>query len=299
MKHLFFLLMLFTLSCTTPTDKQSEKVIDTENPDNEELTKMHNEDQADRRGIIDWSVVSVRDSTRLARVNEMVAQDLLRTGKDYYHAAMIYQHGPDTISSAMAVKMMRKAVDLDRTVNKWLLAAAIDRDLMYRNQPQIFGTQYVRSGEYEPWERYEIDSTKVTDEERIEYGVETLAEQRLKTIRMNQKKLPELLAEGKTIDEIIDMIRNDQTAQAEYDLSENAINSFGYRIMNDQGPEEALPVFELNTQLYPDAWNTFDSLGECLLALNRKQEAVAAYQRSLELNPENDTAREVIEKHSA
>ncbi|MGB3467663.1 MAG: tetratricopeptide repeat protein [Cyclobacteriaceae bacterium] len=295
MKIYLPIILIIMFSCSSP-DKEStppQKITD-----NKELSKMHEADQADRKGIIDWSVVSVRDSARLARVNQMVEEELIKTGRDHYHAAMIYQHGGDTTSSGMAVKMMRKAIEMDPSVNKWLLAAAIDRDLMYKNEPQIFGTQFRKDGEYEPWVRYTIDSTKVTDKERIEYGVESLEEQRLKVIRMNKKNLSELVAEGKSVKEIISLIRSEGSTSKTYDFSENGINNFGYEIMNDQGPEKALPVFELNTELYPDAWNTFDSLGECLLALNQNKEAVKAYQKSLDLNPNNTTAKEVIAKYN-
>ncbi len=36
---------------------------------------------------------------------------------------------------------MRKSIELDSTAIKWLLAAAIDRELLSRGKPQICGTQ--------------------------------------------------------------------------------------------------------------------------------------------------------------
>ena len=43
---------------------------------------------------------------------------------------MIFQHGADSSAFGMAVKHMRKAIKKDTTLNKWLLTAAIDRDLL-------------------------------------------------------------------------------------------------------------------------------------------------------------------------
>ena len=40
----------------------------------------------------------------------------------------------------MAVKMMAKSLELNPAGNKWLYAAAVDRDLMRRNKPQIYGS---------------------------------------------------------------------------------------------------------------------------------------------------------------
>jgi hypothetical protein len=156
--------------------------------DNEELKILYKEDQSDRSASkIDWSIVSKRDQARRTRVNELLKASKVRTAKDYSNAAMIFQHGGDTTSSRMAVKLMKKAVDLDPSLNKWLLAAAIDRYLLGLGQPQIYGTQFEKMGN-QPWQLSKIDTTKVTDQERKEYGVGTLAEQREKVKEINKKK---------------------------------------------------------------------------------------------------------------
>ena len=88
--------------------------------DNTELQKMYNEDQQSRStSKIDWRVLSKQDSLREARVYELIKEGKLITGKDYYNSAMIFQHGRDTVASRMAVQQMRKAIELDSTINKW------------------------------------------------------------------------------------------------------------------------------------------------------------------------------------
>ncbi|MEP7095241.1 MAG: tetratricopeptide repeat protein, partial [Flavobacterium sp.] len=79
-----------------------------------------------------------------------------------------------------------------------------------------------------------------------------------------------------------------------YNVSETALNDFGYELINSQKVNEAVQIFILNTKLYPQGYNTFDSLGECLLLLNRKKEAIKSYQKSLELNPNNENAKKII-----
>ncbi len=99
--------------------------------DNEELKTLYEKDQSERTAAnIDWKIVNKNDSLQQARVIELLDSGRVITGNDYYHTAMIFQHGLDTFASGMAVKMMTKALELDTTVNKWLLAAAIDRDLI-------------------------------------------------------------------------------------------------------------------------------------------------------------------------
>ena len=191
----------------------------------------------------------------------------------------------------MAVKLMKKSIELDPTRDKWLLAAAIDRDLLSRNRPQIYGTQYTRPAG-QPFERMEMDTTIISDSERIEFGVETLAEQREKILNLNRRKLTELLDEGKTIDEIVDFVRNEDRKVSQYDLRETWFNHFGYNLMREGKKEDALKILKLNTELYPDSYNTFDSYGECLLQYGDKENAIMAYKKSLELNPENKNAKE-------
>ena len=175
------ILALVFLSCSKPKPE-----IPISN--NEELKEMYEADQGDRKSRpIDWSVVSIRDEQRRNRVYELLDANLVRTSDDFANAAMIFQHGSDTIASSMAVKLMRKAVELDTSRDKWLLAAAIDRDLMRRGEPQIYGTQYVKNGPGEPWKLYEIDTTQVTDSERKRHGVKTLKELRERVNQMNNK----------------------------------------------------------------------------------------------------------------
>lgn len=291
MKYIILFLSIVIFSCqssvVTGQIKDGAK-------DNEELKALYKADQSDRMGEnIDWPALSSRDKSRKARVYELLKANMVRTAKDYSNAAMIFQHGDDTIASGMAVKMMRKAVALDPAINKWLLAAAIDRDLMRREQPQIYGTQFTKMGE-QPWELYKIDTTRISDIERKEYGVGTLAEQREKVSMMNKKKLSTLVAQGKKVDEIVAFCRQENKDKSEYNLSEPGVNSFGYELMAQNRHEEALKVFSLNISLYPEAANAYDSFGECLLKLGRKEEAIAAYKKSLALNPINKNAEEAL-----
>jgi len=263
--------------------------------DSQELIEIYKNDQADRQtGNIDWEIVSKKDSLREVRIYQLLDSNKVQTSLDYHNAAMIFQHGGDSTAYGMAVKLMRKSIELDSTANKWLLAAAIDRYLLSKNEPQIYGTQYQKFGKDEPWQLGKMDTTKISDAERIEYGVETLAQQREKVKQMNRKKLSELLANGKTIDELIIFIKSENKDETEYDISENGINSFGYNILGQGKKEEALKIFKLNTELYPNGFNTWDSYGECLLMLEKKEEGIIAYKKSLELNPKNKNAEKII-----
>jgi glyoxylase-like metal-dependent hydrolase (beta-lactamase superfamily II) len=77
-------------------------------------------------------------------------------------------------------------------------------------------------------------------------------------------------------------------------FAEDELNALGYQLLERGRVEDALVVFELNTEAWPEAFNPWDSLGEALLAAGRREEGVAAYRRSLELNPENTNATTVL-----
>ncbi len=266
--------------------------------DNQELIEIYKNDQADRRtDNIDWTIVSKKDSLREVRVYQLLDSNKVQTSLDYNNAAMIFQHGGDSTAYGMAVQLMYKSIELDSTANKWLLAAAIDRYLLSKNEPQIYGTQYQKFGKDAPWQLGKIDTTQVSDAERIEYGVETLAEQRERVKEMNLKSLSELVTEGKTIHEIIEFIQSENIEDSEYNLSESGVNNFGYNLMGEGKTKEALKIFQLNTELYPNGYNTFDSYGECLMLLGKKEAGVKAYKKSLELNPKNKHAETIIEQN--
>src|SRR5262249_11192441 len=104
--------------------------------DNEELTRLHDEDQADRSPAdareIDWSIVGPRDKAGLARVKALYKEDRLHTGADYYHAAMILQHSDIADDFLLAhefcvVALTKGKNDKDA---RWLAAASEDRFLM-------------------------------------------------------------------------------------------------------------------------------------------------------------------------
>ncbi len=105
------------------------------------------------------------------------------------------------------------------------------------------------------------------------------------------KNLSGLVSSGKTTDEIIEIIKNQDNDKPNYDISENQINRLGYLLMEQEKNQDALKIFKLNTELYPNGFKTYDSYGECLLKLGDTENGIKAYQKSLELNSDNTNAK--------
>jgi len=79
---------------------------------------------------------------------------------------------------------------------------------------------------------------------------------------------------------------------------EGVLNWLGAHFLYWWGREkEAVEVFELNVSLYPKSANAYDSLGEAYLAVGETEKGIANYRKSLELNPQNRTAAEIIKKY--
>lgn len=153
---------------------------------NAELRAIYEADQADRRTPdIDWAVVQPRDEQREKRVAEILEAQGATVADDYWHAAMVFQHGltPDQIRRARSLAL--KAVELDPRHDsaRWLAAAALDRELMYENKPQKYGTQFKREPE-KGWYLWPVDPS-TTDQERDEWNVPTLTTQQKRLALMN------------------------------------------------------------------------------------------------------------------
>jgi imidazolonepropionase-like amidohydrolase len=79
-------------------------------------------------------------------------------------------------------------------------------------------------------------------------------------------------------------------------LVESGLNELGYRHLRGGRAGEAHAVLARNAALFPRSANAWDSLGEALWKLDRDEEAVAAYEHALELDPGFDNARRMIER---
>lgn len=81
-----------------------------------------------------------------------------------------------------------------------------------------------------------------------------------------------------------------------YDFSEEQLNSLGYQLLRARKPKEAIAIFKLNVETYPQAFNTYDSLAEAYMANGDTELAIQNYKKSVELNPKNTNAAETIKR---
>lgn len=76
--------------------------------------------------------------------------------------------------------------------------------------------------------------------------------------------------------------------------TKGGLNRLGYDLLHNGHPTLALEAFRTNLLLHPDDGNLYDSYAEALVANGRNAEAILAYERSLELKPDNDKGRAAL-----
>ena len=80
---------------------------------------------------------------------------------------------------------------------------------------------------------------------------------------------------------------------------EKEFNDTGYRLMNRDQLEPALLVFQLNTQLFPESANTWDSLAEAYWLNGQPDKAIEYYTKAIEMDPDGSTgenARKMLKR---
>jgi hypothetical protein len=82
-------------------------------------------------------------------------------------------------------------------------------------------------------------------------------------------------------------VRNDDG----FYVDEREFNVLGYQLLNgERKVAEALAVFEINTQAFPDSWNVWDSYAEAHWWIDDEGGVERNYRKALELNPEAESA---------
>lgn len=81
-----------------------------------------------------------------------------------------------------------------------------------------------------------------------------------------------------------------------YYLNESEFNDAGYALIREKRVKESIEIFKLNTEAFPQSANAYDSLGEAYMIRGDKERAIANYQKSVELNPQNTNAIEMLKK---
>lgn len=104
-----------------------------------------------------------------------------------------------------------------------------------------------------------------------------------------------IMAEGATAaSDKYHYLRKNQPAA--YDFQEKELNELGYNLLGQKKHKEAIKVFQLNVEFYPESANAYDSLGEAYMLNGDKALAIENYDRSLKLDQNNANAVEKLKQ---
>ncbi|MGA7852053.1 MAG: hypothetical protein WCA15_01935 [Candidatus Acidiferrales bacterium] len=120
--------------------------------------------------------VPKRDAERQAKVRTLLAEGKINSGRDYYFAALIFQHSETSENLLLAHILAVTSIAKGDQSGGWLSAATLDRYLWSIKHPQVFGTQYQkRADNRETMEPY--DRMAISDRIRAAWGVNSLTQQ--------------------------------------------------------------------------------------------------------------------------
>lgn len=142
---------------------------------NPELRELFEADQADRQQAGDLDGIAERDRVRRERAAELFESGEVVDADDFFHAAMLFQHGDSLQDYQRAHELALRAHELGHAGAAWLAAAAFDRWLVNQGRPQKFGTQFKWDARRQRWTLGDVDP-QTTDEERARWNVPSLAE---------------------------------------------------------------------------------------------------------------------------
>lgn len=155
-------LTTLSLSATNTNSRQHGQ------PSKSALRKIYDQDQQNRNDM-------AGDARRRAQVRQLIAQNKVQTGEDYYYAAFIFQHGQTPQDYLYAHVLATTALGKGFAPAKWLSAATLDRYLRSIQQPQIFGTQFGRGLADDDMSPYDKDM--LSDKLRRAWCVTSYSEQ--------------------------------------------------------------------------------------------------------------------------
>lgn len=86
------------------------------------------------------------------------------------------------------------------------------------------------------------------------------------------------------------------TSPDKYNFKESQLNMLGYQLLQAGKTTDAIEIFKLNINEFPNSANVYDSMGEACMMNGDNALAIENYKKSLELNPENQNAAEMLKK---
>jgi tetratricopeptide (TPR) repeat protein len=87
------------------------------------------------------------------------------------------------------------------------------------------------------------------------------------------------------------LMQNQSRMINRYLFEEWTLRDIGFSLLEKNKENEALEIFTLAVEIYPDSWEAYDNLGEVYRRQGKENDAVECFRKVLELDPGNQNAR--------
>lgn len=79
-----------------------------------------------------------------------------------------------------------------------------------------------------------------------------------------------------------------------FQLNEREMNLAGYQLLNSGKVEEAMAIFKINVESFPNSFNVYDSYGEALFTHGDTILSIENYKKSVQINPDNENGIRIL-----
>jgi hypothetical protein len=122
----------------------------------------------------------------------------------------------------------------------------------------------------------------------------------VKIVHDTRKSIAETLSStmaSASIDQAIQQYHNlKATNRAAYNFDESELNKLGYKLIGGGKFKEAIRIFQLNVEAYPQSSNAYDSLADAYMDDGEKSQAIINYQASLRIDRNNSHAAQKLQE---
>lgn len=195
-------------------------------------------------------------------------------------STFINGHGPD-----YSTEDLRKYLEVGITTQK-MIEDEIEKGKTVK--------EILKSDLLDDWKKW--GERVVSNEEWITCVYQQNLKDNSKSRTSINKPLTEAITKGdiKKVVKLYKQLR--QNEPDKHNFAEDQLNILGYQLLARNMVKEAIEIFKLNVEAYPESGNVYDSLAEAYMNDGNKELAIKFYLKSLEKDPSNDNARGMLER---
>ena len=86
----------------------------------------------------------------------------------------------------------------------------------------------------------------------------------------------------------------DQRARLLTEFERSDLSAAAYRLLESGATQQALALFRLGVEAFPDSAEAYDALGDACMSAERPEAARVAFERSLEIDPLDSFAFDML-----